>query len=147
MTVRALEAPVGALGSPCPLMVPELLWLPPEKPQLRPMGWLWGPSRPSQASCTVWTFHLKSALVWATRSKAPPSNKSRIWRGCGLHREEVSLTPGRHLLDAYGKALSFRRPLSDQVGPAGVGFEQVVGLLPLHVSGKPGAEEETGAVH
>lgn len=51
---------------------------------------------------------------------------------------ERALAPGSHILDAYGEALSLSRPLPDQVGPAGVGFEQVVCLLPLHVACKPG---------
>lgn len=48
-----------------------------------------------------------------------------------------SLTPGLHILDAYGEALGLGWPLPDQVGPAGVGFKQIVRLLPLHVACKP----------
>lgn len=53
--------------------------------------------------------------------------------------EQVSSGPQPHVLDADGEALSLGWPLPDQVGPAGVGFEQVVRLLPLHAACKPRA--------
>lgn len=49
-----------------------------------------------------------------------------------------SVRPMRlHSLDADGKALSLGWPLTDQVGAADVGLQQVVRLLPLHVPCKP----------
>lgn len=51
----------------------------------------------------------------------------------------VSSAPRSHILDAYGEALGLGWPLPDQVGPAGMGFEQVVRLLPLHAACKPRA--------
>lgn len=45
-----------------------------------------------------------------------------------------------HSLNADGKALGLSRPLSDQVGAADVGLQQVVRLLPLHVPCEPEPE-------
>ena len=42
-----------------------------------------------------------------------------------------------HSLDADGEAFGLSRALPDQVGPADVGLQQVVCLLPLHVPRKP----------
>lgn len=69
---------------------------------------------------------------------------SEVQKGTG---GRVPLAPGgHHVLDAYGEALGLGRPLPDQVGPTGVGFEQVVCLLPLHVACKPRDREEVRVV-
>lgn len=57
-------------------------------------------------------------------------------QGCArLSRDPSSATTP--VLDADGKALGLGRPLADEVGAAGMGLEQVVCLLPLHVACKP----------
>lgn len=65
-----------------------------------------------------------------------PNESFPTRRGCERSRG-VRLTGREHPLDADGEPLRLGRPLSDEVGAAAVGFQQVVGLLALHVPGEP----------
>lgn len=68
---------------------------------------------------------------------------------CSFSSTSVYASPCVFLLslDANCKSLCLSRPLPDQVGPTGVGFEQIVSLLPLHVPCKPESDTVSETLH